>query len=117
MNERLMASLLRSEVKNLSEERRNLYQFVIEIEDFLVQSADTPDHFLNILVEYSPYELAGRHFDLPINKVVRLINTIEIELTEKVEIRCKRLKWIDYTDHLQQKANEGGKKQLFLLIN
>lgn len=27
MNERLMASLLRSEIKKLSEERRSLYQF------------------------------------------------------------------------------------------
>ena len=41
MNERLMESLLRSEVKKLSEEKRSLYQFIIEIEDSLAESADT----------------------------------------------------------------------------
>lgn len=117
MNDWLMESLLRSEVRKLSEEKRGLYQFIIEIEDCLVQSAETPGHFLNLLMEYSPYELAGRHFGLPIKKVVRLMNAIEIELTEKIEIRCTRLKWVDYTDHLQQTADEDEDKQLFLLIN
>lgn len=117
MNERLMESLLRSEVKKLSEEKRSLYQFVVEIEDCLAHSADTANHFLSLLVEYSPYELASRHFDLPIKKVVRLMNDIEVELNKKVEIRCARSKWIDYTDRLQQTADEDEDKQLFLLIN
>ena len=68
MNERLMVSLLRSEVKKLSKEQRSLYQFVIKIEDSLAQSANTEDHFLSLLVKYSPYELASRHFGLSIEK-------------------------------------------------
>ncbi|HJF33940.1 MAG TPA: hypothetical protein K8V56_19420 [Sporosarcina psychrophila] len=117
MNDWLMDSLLRSEVKKLSEEKRSLYQFIVEIEDCLVQSAETPDHFLSLLVEYSPYELAGRHFDFPIKKVVSLMNAIELELDEKIEIRCTRLKWIDYTAQLEQTADLDGEKQLFLFIN
>ena len=117
MNDRLMESLLRSEVKKLSEEKRSLYQFVTEIEDSLEEIAETADHFLSLLVENSPYELASSHFDLPIKKVVHLMNAIETELTDKIEIRCTRLKWIDYTDHLQQTADEDGEKQLFLFIN
>lgn len=117
MNDRLIKSLLRSEVRKPSEEKRSLYQFVIEIEDCLAQSADTVDHFLSLLVEYSPYELAGRHFDLPIQKVVHLVTAIEVELTEKIETRCGKMKWVDYTDHLLQTAEEGGSKQLFLFIN
>lgn len=117
MNDRLIKSLLRSEVRKLSEEKRSLYQFVIEIEDCLAQSADTVDHFLSLLVEYSPYELAGRHFDLPIQKVVHLVTAIEVELTEKIETRCGKMKWVDYTDRLQQTPEEGGDKQLFLFIN
>lgn len=117
MNERLMESLLRSEVKKLSEKKRSLYQFVIKIEDSLAQSANTADHFLSLLVEYSPYELAGHQFDLPIKEVVRLMNDIEEELNKKIEIRCARSKWIDYTDRLQQTNDEEGEKQLFLFIN
>ena len=117
MNERLMESLLRSEVKKLSEEQRSLYQFVVKMEDSLAQRADTADHFLSLLVKYSPYELASRHFGLSIKKVVRLMNDIEVELNKKVEIRCARSKWIDYTDRLQQPNAGEGEKQVFLFIN
>ena len=117
MNERLMESLLRSEVKKLSEVQRSLYQFVVEIEDCLAQSADTVDHFLSLLVKYSPYELASRHFGLSIEKVVRLINDIEVELNNKVEIRCASSRWIDYTYRLQQPNAGEGEKQVFLFIN
>lgn len=88
MNDRLLASLLRSEVRKLSKEKKSLYQFIIEIEDCLAESADTMHHFMSLLVEYSPYELAGRYFDIPVKKVVRLMGDIEIELAKKVEIDC-----------------------------
>ncbi|MCG7337197.1 hypothetical protein MHZ95_18230 [Sporosarcina sp. ACRSM] len=117
MNEWLRASLLRSEVKKLSEGKRRLYQFVIELEDALVESAKTADHFLGLLEEKSPYERASQHFGLPVIKVIRLINDIEVELNEKVERRYERTKWIDYTDHLQQIDAVGGEKQLFLFIS
>jgi len=83
----------------------------------LAESAETADHFLSLLVENSPYELAGRHFNLPITKVVHLMTAIEVELTEKIETRCGKMGWVDYTDHLLQTAEEGGNKQLFLFIN
>ncbi|MFC5592103.1 hypothetical protein ACFPRA_24815 [Sporosarcina soli] len=117
MHERLRASLLRSEVKKLSEEKRSLYQFVIELEDSLVEIAETADHFLSLLAEKSPYEHASQHFGLPVIKVIRLINDIEVELNEKVDRRYKRSKWIDYTDQLKQIGAVEGEKQLFLFIN
>ncbi|MEK5036925.1 hypothetical protein [Sporosarcina sp. FSL K6-3457] len=117
MNERLMASLLRSEVKKLSEEKRSLYRFVSEIEDCLAQSADTADHFLSLLVEHAPYELASRHFGLPYTEVARLMDDIEIELTIKMEMRCKRLKLIDCTDYFQQKADKNREGHVFLFIS
>jgi Na+/phosphate symporter len=117
MHERLRASLLRSEVKKLSEEKRSLYQFVIELEDSLVEIAETADHFLSLLAEKSPYERASQHFGLPVIKVIRLINDIEEELNEKVERRYERSKWIDYTDQLKQMGAVEGEKQLFLFIN
>ena len=117
MHDRLMVFLLRSEVKKLTEEKRSLYQFVIELEDSLAESAETADHFLSLLVENSPYELAGRHFKLPITKVVHLMTAIEVELTGKIETRCGKMKWVDYTDHLLQTAEEGRSKKLFLFIN
>jgi len=61
MHDWLMASLLRSEVRKLSEEKRNLYQFITEIEDKLAEIVDAVDHYMKILVEYPPYKLAGRH--------------------------------------------------------
>lgn len=116
MNERLRESLLRSEVKKLSEEQRSLYQFVVEIENCLAQSAETVVHFLRLLVKYSPYELASRHFDLLIKKVVRLMNDIEVELNKKVEIRCARSKWIDLQIACGNRMPEKEKKGFFSLL-
>lgn len=117
MNERFIASLLRSEVKKLPEERRRLYQYVIGLEDSLATIAETAEQFLNLLKEKSPYERASQHFGLPVKKIVHLINDIEIELNEKVEKRYKSSKWIDYTNQLQQMDALVGEKKLFLFIN
>lgn len=117
MNERLMEFLLRSEVEKLSAEKRKLYKFIIKHEDLLAQQAETADQFRHLLVVHSPYELAGRYFDLPVVKVMQAMEKIESELNDRIEQRCSRVKWIDYTDHFSQIAGDSGDKRVFLFLN
>lgn len=117
MNEKLMDFLLRSEVGKIAEEKRKLYQFIVDEEDQLALRADTADQFLQLLASHSPYELASYHFNLPSEKVFRLMNKIEAELNERIQARYKKVKWIDYTDYKKQTDYGYCKKYVFLFVN
>lgn len=117
MNERLMEFLLRSEVEKLTQEKKKLYKFIIKHEDLLAGQAETADQFRHLLVVHSPYELAGRYFDVPVEKVMQAMDKIEAELNEKIEQRCSRVKWIDYTDHFPQTAGALDDKRVYLFVN
>lgn len=117
MNGRLMEFLLRSEVAKLPQEKKHLYQFIVDAEDSLAQQANTADEFRQFLVKHSPYDLATRHFKLPYKKIAQLMNDIEAELNEKIEIRYKKVKWIDYTKQFTGVAEVNCRKKVFLFIN
>lgn len=117
MNERLMEFLLRSEVEKLSQEKKKLYKFIIKHEDLLAQQAETADQFRHLLVVHSPYSLASRYFELPVEKVMQTMNNIEAELNERIEQRCSKVEWIDYTDHFIQNAGTSDDKRVYLFVN
>ncbi|PUB14038.1 hypothetical protein [Paenisporosarcina sp. OV554] len=117
MNEKLMGFLLRSEIGKIAEEKRKLYQFIVDEENQLALRADTADQFLQLLATHSPYELASYHFNLPSEKVFRLMNKIEAELNERIQARYKKVKWIDYTNHSKQTNFGDHKKYVFLFVN
>ena len=117
MNDRLMEFLLRSEVAKLPQEKKRLYQFIVNAEDSLAQQADTADEFRRFLVKHSPYDLATHHFKLPYKKIAQLMDDIEVELNEKIETRYKKVKWIDYTDQFTGLAVGDNRKQVFLFIS
>lgn len=117
MDARLMEFLLRSEVAKLPEEKRKIYQYIVAAEDSLAQRADTADEFRRLLLLHSPFDRAVQHFKLPYEKLVELMNEIEAELSRKVEERCEKVKWQDYTESFMgtEKGNSG--KRVFLFIN
>lgn len=117
MNEKLNDFLLRSEVGKLSEEKKRLYEFIVNEEDQLAQKANTANHFLQLLEVHSPYEHAARHFNLPFEKVFHLMNRIEEELSERIEKRYKKVMWVDYTDYRKHQKNLNQKKYVFLFVN
>ncbi|HSI66865.1 MAG TPA: hypothetical protein VK947_05580 [Planococcus sp. (in: firmicutes)] len=117
MNERLMEFLLRSEVEKLSQEKKKLYKFIIKHEDLLAKQAETADQFRHLLVVHSPYELAGRYLDMPVRQVMKEMEGIETELNERIEQRCSRVEWIDYTEHFSQTAGASDDKRVYLFVN
>ena len=117
MNDRFMEFLLRSEVDKLPQEKKQLYQFIINAEDCLAQEADTADEFHRLMGKHSPYNLASRHFKMSFKKIALVMNDIEAELNEKIESRYKNAEWIDYTDQFTGLAEGHNRKQVFLFIN
>ena len=117
MNDQVMELLLKSEVKKLPEDKRQLYQYIIDIEDSLVEKSNTSDEFLQLFTAYSPYVIASRHFNMTFNMISTLMNEIEEELSVRIEERCKKLKWIDYTEQLIGVSEENNRRQVFLFMN
>lgn len=112
-----MELLLKSEVKKLPEDKKLLYQFIIDIEDSLVEKSNTADEYLRLFKEHSPYAMASRHFNIPVSTIAKLMNDIEEELRERIEERCNKLQWIDYTDQFIGASSENNRRLVFLFMN
>ncbi|MFP3356405.1 hypothetical protein R0K17_03520 [Planococcus sp. SIMBA_143] len=116
MNDGMIAYLLKSEVAKLGEEQRQLYRFIIELEDALAEQADTVEEFRRLLVLHSPFEQAAYRFNRSLKEVSIMMQQIEAELGDKIEARRERAKWLDYTDRFAGEAGQED-KQLFLFIS
>lgn len=117
MNERLMDFLWRSEVSRLPDEKRRLYQFIVEKEDSMAEDAVTVEEFRNLLMNHSPVDLAVIHFRLPYNSIVKLLMEIEVELERKISARSNKVKWIYFTNHTLKTSRSKENKLLFLFVN
>lgn len=117
MNDRLMELLLKSEVRKLPENKKRLYQFIIDIENSLVEKSNTAEEYLQLFTAYSPYEIASRHFNMPFSMITKLMNEIEEELNKRMEERCSKVRWFNYTNQLIGASAEKNRTQLFLFMN
>ena len=117
MNDKLMEFLFRDEVRKLADDKRQVYQFIMNEEDCLAEKAETADQLLRLLTKYSPHRLAARHFNMSCEEVTRFMQEIEAEISERMEARCKKVKWIDFTENMKLSNARDSKKQVFLFIN
>ena len=104
-------------MSKLADEKRQVYQFIVTEEDLLAEKAETADQLLQLLTKNSPYRLAARHFNMSFEEVTRFMQEIEAEINERIEARCKKVKWIDYTDNMKQTNSRNRKKYVFLFVN
>jgi hypothetical protein len=86
-------------------------------EDGLADKAETADQLLQLLTKHSPHRLAARHFNMSFEEVTRFMQEIEAEINERIEARCKKVKWIDYTDNIEQSNARDSNKYIFLFVN
>ncbi|OKL36761.1 hypothetical protein [Domibacillus mangrovi] len=117
MNEHLVEILTREIVASLSIERRQLYQFIVHLEDELAQQAETSDHFLSLLVKHAPHKQAAKRFNLPHGEIIKLMKEIENEIDENLHLKMRKAKWIDCTEFIAKKRETTSRKtSLYLFI-
>jgi hypothetical protein len=97
VNEKMMEVFARDIIASLPINKRMLYQFIEGVEDHLAQQAETKEQFLKLLKEKSPHHQAANRFGMTIYETVALMHEIEDEISEKLERKLDRYKWIDYT--------------------
>ena len=117
MNEQLAGVLLKGLIAALPEEKRVLYEFIVQIEDTLAQQAETSGHFLSLLVKHAPYKQAAMHFGCSYEEINRKMKEIESELDEQLHIKINRTKWLDCTNAvIKKKEAEQKRSSLYLFI-
>ena len=112
MNDRLVGFLLRDEISRLEGRKKQIYEFIVKEEDFLALEAETADQFIKLLIKHSPVRLAANHFGMDYTEILRMMWDIEMELTDRLEERYKKIQWFDFSDKSQDAS-----RRLFLFMN
>ncbi|WP_206759459.1 hypothetical protein [Guptibacillus hwajinpoensis] len=94
-NEHLLKMLVRDIVAKLPEKEKALYQFIDELEVRLIQSAATPDQYLNLLKKYSPYHEAANQFGISAYKARTMMHRIEWKIAARLDEKLQRMKWLE----------------------
>ncbi|MGD6966195.1 hypothetical protein ACQCVP_07185 [Rossellomorea vietnamensis] len=107
MNEHLMEILAREIVNGLPPHKREVYQYVVGVEDELASQSNTSEQFMSLLVKHAPHKQAASHFNMTYGQLMVLMKEIESEIDEKLKRKESNARWIDYSDHV--KGNSGSR--------
>lgn len=113
MNEHLMEILARDLVAGLPPYKREVYQYVVGIEDELASRSETSEQFMSLLVKHTPHKQAAAHFNMTYGQLMKLMREIETEIDAKLKKKLKQVQWIDYSEQLKSGTQ---KKMEFLLL-
>ncbi|MER3007368.1 hypothetical protein, partial [Bacillus licheniformis] len=100
----------------LPEEKRMLYEYIVNIEDTLAQQAATSEHFISLLIEHAPHKQAAAHFGCSYGEILKRMREIEEELDDQLHIRLSKAKWMDCTCAILQKREEAKNKTALYLF-
>ncbi|MBO0997489.1 hypothetical protein IOC57_06965 [Bacillus sp. SD075] len=108
----LMEFLLRSAIKKLPDIQREVYQYIESMEYRLEDTAVDEKQFLQLMIANSPFKAAADHFSLPISTIKKIMDEAQLEIDTSIDERCKRIKWIDYTD-----KSDKTKQRVFMFLS
>ena len=117
MNEKMMEVFARDIIASLPFNKRMLYQFIEGVEDRLAQKAETKKQFLTLLKQQSPHHQAAERFGMSIYETVALMHEVEDEISEKLEKKLDRYKWIDCTDYATYSKQTINSARYYLIIS
>ncbi|WLR54764.1 hypothetical protein LC048_20530 [Mesobacillus subterraneus] len=100
MNSHLMEILSRDIIKSLPIEQREVYEYVVRLEDDLAQQAETSDEFMSLLVKHAPHRQAARHFNLTFGQLMALMREAENYINQQLEKKSENMTWVDLTEQV-----------------
>jgi hypothetical protein len=114
MNEHLMEILVRDIVAGIPQHKREVYQYVVGIEDELASQSHTSEHFMSLLVKHTPHKQAASRFNMTYGQLIKLMREIETEIDGQLKMKLKKFEWIDCTDEINS-GTDGGMSFLFFI--
>ncbi|MCM3575908.1 hypothetical protein M3172_22315 [Mesobacillus subterraneus] len=119
MNSHLMEILSREIIKSLPIEQREVYEYVVQLEDQLAQQAETSEEFMALLVKHSPHRQAARHFNLTFGQLMAVMREAENFINQQMVRKLKNVKWLDLTKQVnsRKKVVNDKKKYFYFSVN
>lgn len=113
MNEFLIGILKNKIVADLPKAKKEIYNYVIEVEDEIAQKTATAEEFMLRVRNERPHERAAKHFDMSISELLHCVNEIDKEIGNQLEINLNAVTWNDCTELMKFKVDR--QEKLFLL--
>lgn len=119
MNSHLMEILSREIIKSLPTEQREVYEYVVHLEDQLAQQAETSEEFMALLIKHSPHRQAARYFNLTFGQLMTLMREAENFINQQLERKLENLTWIDLTEQVlsRKKCAKDNVKYFYFSVN
>ncbi|WP_167578612.1 hypothetical protein [Jeotgalibacillus proteolyticus] len=111
-----MEILAREIVESLPELKRNLYQYIVNVEDSLAARSATSEQFMALLVKTAPHQQAAEHFGLSCEKVIMLMRQIEKDIDDQLNDKIKKARWMDKTEEMRQITGNTDEKKTYFLF-
>ncbi|MGD6940588.1 hypothetical protein ACQCT6_00945 [Cytobacillus gottheilii] len=114
MNTHLMEILSREIIKSLPSRQKEIYEYVVNLEDELASQASTSDEFMSLLVKHSPHRQAAEHFNLSFGQLMMTMHKIEDTISMQLEQKMEHAQWLDLTEKVRmQNKNIGDHVKYF----
>ncbi|MCM3584906.1 hypothetical protein M3182_03995 [Mesobacillus maritimus] len=111
----LIEFLHRSAISNLPDQKREIYQFIVKMENQLEEISLNETQFMSYMIDNSPFKAAAEYFSVDIFFIKKVMDEAQAEIDRIMNKRCNRLKWVDCTDRM--KSQHGEKQWSFLFIS
>ncbi|WP_082235433.1 hypothetical protein [Halobacillus massiliensis] len=115
MNIYLINILTEKIVATLPKEQREIYNYVIKMEDQMAEESVTKEEFMVRLKSESPHERAARHFNMTFYDLLQTVDQIDREIANQLDTKIKSVSWKDYTELARMQMRVPFDQKIFLL--
>lgn len=115
MSDYLLNILTDHIISTLPQKQRDLYNYVIKMEDDMAEEVDSAGEFITRLKIESPHKLAADHFELTLFELLQVMKEIEEEVARQLPSKMDAVKFIDCTDSIHADLNVKKDQKLYFV--
>ncbi|MGR9049714.1 hypothetical protein ACQ4XT_13895 [Halobacillus faecis] len=115
MSDYLMKTLTDHIVRTLPQKKREIYNYVIKMEDEIAEEVTSSGEFMDRLKHDSPHKRAAEHFDLTLFELLQMMKEMEEEIACQLASKMDDVKWIDCTDIIRARSNVKENQKIYFV--
>ncbi|KAB2333305.1 hypothetical protein F7731_15720 [Cytobacillus depressus] len=104
-------------VSNLSDKKREIYQFIENKENQLEIISLNEKEFIQLMSENSPYKAAADYFSLDILSIKNVMDEAQDDIDRVINEKCNRMKWIDCTEKMRKTYGCNDNQWSFIFVS
>ncbi|WJE16290.1 hypothetical protein QRD89_02750 [Halobacillus sp. ACCC02827] len=100
MSHYLRNILKKNVLLQMNPDKRELYTYVIQMEDELAETVSTPDDFIRLISSDQPHRKAARRFGMTLFELLQTMKDLERDIHQHTLEMEAAVRWIDYTEKM-----------------